>query len=182
MIGLAARSTSKAARHRRRCSTRVASAAALLATLLVLSSCSAVTSFYVLRSSADEYILVAPPQCPATFESVVVKYAGDEDDTLGFDGLKTVWQAKATGTERKAVTLLQDNDGYTSEFTVDAIDTSRDMIIGWRERWPDGYIAEDSLAGDLSDIEGDELLWFDGVTSWGTYDWETSLPYAGFSC
>lgn len=162
---------------------RLIRAGVLISLLLALSSCSAVTSAYVVRAGPGEYQLVIPPQCATTITSVVVKYSGDpDDDSLGFDDLETIWAATADRAGRDAVTLLDENDGYVSEWTTDGIDADARVVIGWTEVQSDGDEFSDSLAGTLADIGEGDLLWYRGVTSRRAYDRAAQSPLVGFSC
>lgn len=154
----------------------------LICLVLALSSCGAVTSAYVQQNGSGGYELVMPPQCDYTIQSVVVKYYGDEDDLPGFDDLETVWEAEAEGEGRKAVTLLQENDGYASEWITDGIDADARVVIGWTELRPDGDEFNDSLDGTLADVIEGDVLWYDGLTSRDEYDRATTAPWSGFRC
>jgi len=154
----------------------------LVALMLVLSSCSLVTSAYVVRTPSGGYQLVVPPQCSLTIVSVVVKHSGDPDDDVGFDDLETIWAARADGAGREAVTLLDENDGYTSEWSARGVAADARVVIGWAEVHSDGDVSSNSLAGTLADMGEGDLLWYDGVTSRDEYDRAVRSPSGRFSC
>jgi hypothetical protein len=134
-----------------------------------------------MKSVEDEYLLVVPPQCDMTLQSVVVKYYGeDDDDWRFFDDLETVWAAEATDSGRKSVVLFEENAGYSNELAVN--DIGQRVVIGWTGLWASGNTGGDAVDGVLDEIGDDEILWFDGVKSRGTYDSEALIPWRGTPC
>ncbi|MEW2014351.1 MULTISPECIES: hypothetical protein [Microbacterium] len=62
------------------------------------------------------------------------------------------------------------------------VDEDRAVLIWWTEIWENGNNAESSLSGVLGDIEGDDILWYDGVTNQTSYRGAVEAPFARFRC
>ncbi len=154
----------------------------LVGVVLLLAGCRAVTSAYV-AAGAGAFVLTVPENCDYEIAEVIVKYYGDDNETR-FEDLATVWSAIADGAHSaREITLFHSNDGFTVEQTAWPIDTSKELIVSWRERWSDGDSdIWDSVVGVLDQVEGEKVLWFDGVTSRGTYQREVSSPLGRFRC
>ncbi len=157
---------------------------ALVATsIILLTGCTPVSSAYI-SNDGGTFVLTVPAECAHEIDEVVVKYLDEQES--GFENMPTVWAAKTdSGRTTKEIALFQLNEGFTTEQFVTTIDTSRDLIVWWSEKWGDGDgdgVAENSLIGTLNDVEGDNILWSGGVGSVSIYEREVGLPWASIDC
>jgi hypothetical protein len=156
-------------------------AAVLIAAVVLLTGCTPTTSAFI-RNDDEGLLLTAPEECGYSFAAVEVRYSSDNESD-GFEDLPLVWTATAEpGAERKSVRLFDANDGYETEQLVTAIDTSREMVVWWTEAWGTGSDVESSLIGILDEVDGDNVLWSDGIGSHSRYESQMGLPWGSVRC
>ena len=152
--------------------------------MVLLTGCTPVSSAYVWNDEGS-LILTVPEQCSYEIDAVEVRYY-DEEAAGGFEDLTVVWTAKAdAGDASTAIALFQENAGFVTEQFVTTIDTSRPLIVWWTEYRPGdepGSEIEGSVVGVLDDVEGDKVLWADGVVDMSDYERQIGWPWAGVRC
>ncbi len=155
-------------------------AALVGAAVLLLVGCSEVSPAYV-TVDGGVFTLTIPSNCSSKITDVIVKYS--RDDGTSFDELTTVWSAEVDpGHVANEVILFQPNDGFSTERSVLAIDTSKELVVSWSEQTESGTVFVGDLVGVLDDVGDEDVLWNDGITTRDTYDGEVSAPWGQFRC
>lgn len=152
--------------------------AVVIAGAVALAGCQAVTSA-VIRDVDGALILANRSECDFVIDRVEVRYEGEGH----LDDLPLVWSAEAVGDQRaEALVLFRPNVGYDVTQTADSIDLGREMVVSWRETSRNGPEFDNAISGVLSDVEGDQILSFDGVGSAFAYEWGRMSPLSGYRC
>jgi hypothetical protein len=152
----------------------------LLGASLVLTACSPVTSVAIRLSDEEEFVISAREECNYVLDDIEVRYRLDD---VPYADMPLVWTATAEeGEGTKAVRLFEQNAGYEVHDVESPVDESREIIVGWSKRYPDGTVTEDALGGVLDELDADGLIWFGGSTSVAEYSWARVLPWNTWDC
>jgi hypothetical protein len=152
----------------------------LLGASLALTACSPVTSVVIRLSDEEGFVISAREECDYVLDDIEVRYRLDD---VPYADMPLVWAATAEeGEGSKEVRLFEPNAGYEVNYVELPVDESREIIVGWSKRYPDGTLVEDALGGVLDELDAESLIWSGGSTSVAEYSWARVLPWNTWDC
>lgn len=153
---------------------------AVLLSAVLLTACSPETSTVIRLGGDDTFVISAREECDYVLDDIEVRYMLDN---AAYDDMPLLWTATARdGGGSRQVSLFRPNSGYEVHRAVSDVDGSREVIVGWSKRYPDGNVVEHAVGGVLAELGDDNLIWFGGLTSVADYEWQRVIPWNSWDC